>query len=78
MDPARWIEAAANQRTARPDRTGTYTFETVRPGEYFVVAVKAMEPWQMNDPEFLSAQRERATKVTMDDEPVTLDLKVVR
>ena len=78
VDPARWIEAAANQRMARPDRTGTYTFEMVRPGEYFVVALTAIEPWQMNDPEFLSTQRERATKITVGVEPVTLDLKVVR
>ncbi|HEY0873346.1 MAG TPA: carboxypeptidase regulatory-like domain-containing protein [Vicinamibacterales bacterium] len=77
-DPARWPEALANQRITRPERTGAYTFDNVRPGEYFLIAVASMESWQMNDPEFLDAQRGRATKLTVGSELATIDLKVVR
>ena len=78
IDPARWIEAAANQRTVRPDPTGVYSFDAVRPGEYFVVALQSMESWEMNDPDFLTVQKDRATKVTIGAEPVTIDLEVQR
>ena len=78
VDPSRWIEAAANQRTVRPDRSGTYSFDAVRPGEYFVVALQSMESWQMHDPDFLALQKDRATKVTIGAEPVTMDLEVKR
>jgi hypothetical protein len=77
-DPLRWIEAAANQRIARADSSGRYVFDAVRPGEYFLVAVDSMETWQMNDPDFLGPLRERANKLTIGAEAVTLDLKVVR
>jgi hypothetical protein len=77
-DPLRWIEAAANQRIARADGSGRYVFDAVRPGEYFLVAVDSMETWQMNDPDFLGPLRERASKLTIGSEAVTLDLKVIR
>ena len=78
-DPARWIEAAGNQRTVRTDARGTYRFDSVRPGEYFVIAVESMQQWQMNDPEFLTEQQKRATRVTVGDGELSrLDLKVVR
>jgi hypothetical protein len=77
-EPSRWAEATGNQRITRPEKTGAYTFDNVRPGEYFVVALESMDSWQMNDPEFLDAQKARATRVTVASEWVTLDLKVVR
>ena len=77
-DPGRWLEAAGNQRTVRTDRDGTYTFDSIRAGDYFVVAVDTMETWQMNDPEFLSQQQPRATKITIAVEPSIVDLKVER
>ena len=77
-DAAKWHEAAGSLRSARPDQAGKYRFETVRPGDYLIAAVEQMEPWQVNDPEFLTALRDRATKVTIGDGPATLDLKVIR
>jgi hypothetical protein len=78
-DPVRWIEAAGNQRTARTDASGTYRFDAVRSGEYFVIAVDSMQQWQMNDPEFLTEQQKRAIRVTVGDtELPPLNLKVVR
>jgi protocatechuate 3,4-dioxygenase beta subunit len=77
-DPAKWHEAAGTLRSARPDQAGRYRFDTVRPGDYLIAAVEQMEPWQVNDPEFLSSLRDRATKVTVAAETVTLDLQVIR
>jgi protocatechuate 3,4-dioxygenase beta subunit len=77
-DAAKWHEAAGTLRSARPDRAGRYRFDTVRPGDYLIAAVEHMEPWQVNDPEFLTALRERATKVTVGDELATVVLKVIR
>lgn len=78
-DPAQWVEAAANQRTTRPDASGAYRFEAIRPGEYFVVAIRSMQQWQMNDPDFLTEQRAHATKIAVGDREIApLDLKVVR
>jgi protocatechuate 3,4-dioxygenase beta subunit len=77
-DATKWHEATGSLRSTRPDQGGKYRFETVRPGEYLIVAVEQMESWQVNDPEFLAALRDRATKVTIGDEPAVLDLKVIR
>jgi protocatechuate 3,4-dioxygenase beta subunit len=77
-DSAKWHEAAGALRSARPDQAGKYRFDTVRPGDYLIIAVEQMESWQANDPEFLTALRDRATKVTVGDEPAMLDLKVIR
>lgn len=78
-DPARWIEAAANVRSARGDQSGNYRFESVRPGEYFVIALRSMQQWQLNDPDFLDGHKARALKISIGaSQPEPLDLKVVR
>ena len=77
-DAARWLEGSGALRSARPDQSGRYRFDTVRPGEYLVIAIAQMEPWQVNDPEFLEPLRARATKVSIADAAATIDLKVMR
>ncbi|HXT31040.1 MAG TPA: carboxypeptidase regulatory-like domain-containing protein [Vicinamibacterales bacterium] len=77
-DAARWREASGALRKARPDASGRYTFDAVRPGTYLLVAVEQMQTWQLFDPEFLEPLREKATKVTVEADPVTVDLRVVR
>jgi protocatechuate 3,4-dioxygenase beta subunit len=77
-DAAKWHEATGSLRSTRPDQAGKYRFDTIRPGDYLIIAVERMEPWQANDPEFLVTLRDRATKVTLGDEPATRDLKVIR
>jgi protocatechuate 3,4-dioxygenase beta subunit len=77
-DPARWLEASGALRSARPDHSGRFRFEHVRPGEYLAVAVERMEAWQLNDPEFLHSVREKATRISVAEEPVSVDLRVVR
>ena len=77
-DPTRWFEASGAMRSARPDPSGRFRFDNVRPGDYLAIAVERMEAWQVNDPEFLAPLREKATRVTVAQEPVTVDLRVIR
>jgi hypothetical protein len=77
-DQARWIEGGATIRHTKADRSGVFRLDTVRPGEYLAVAVEYIQQWQVYDPEFLTPLRRSATKVTVGEEPVTIDLKVVR
>ena len=77
-DPARWFEASGALRSARPDKSGRFRFDNVRPGDYLLVAVERMETWQLNDPEFLNPLRERATKIAVAEEAVSADLRVIR
>ena len=78
-DTQRWHEASATIRSSKSDQAGVFQFDTMRPGEYFAVAIAYVQQWQINDPEFLASLRERATKVAVGDEtPVHVDLKVVR
>jgi hypothetical protein len=77
-DTSRWWEASGALQKARPDATGQYRFDSVRPGSYLLVAIEQMQPWQLYDPEFLEAFREKATKITVESDPLTIDLRVVR
>ena len=77
-DPARWHEATQTIRSGKTDQAGVFRFDTMRPGEYFVVAVDYVQQWQVNDPEFLTPLRERAMKVQLGEESVSVDVKVVR
>ena len=77
-DPARWIEAGAMTRLTKADRNGAFQIDTVRPGDYYLVAVEYLQQWQANDPEFLEALRPRATKVSVGEQPVNVELRVVR
>jgi hypothetical protein len=77
-EPARWLEPAQSVKSGKTDQAGVFRFDAMRPGDYFAVAVDYVQQWQIYDPEFLSALRERATKVRIASEPVSVDLKVVR
>jgi hypothetical protein len=69
LDSATWLEAAGTLRAARPDQTGTFRFDNVLPGPYYVIALETVQDWQLNDPEFFGELRERATKLTIGEEP---------
>lgn len=76
-DSSKWIETLGVTRSARPDQAGAFRFDSVRPGEYLLVALEYVQQWQVNDPEFLEEQRRRAVKVTVGNtmgEPVELKL----
>lgn len=75
-DPAGWFDSAL-KRLARPDQTGVFQMESVRPGEYLAIALEAVEAWQVQDPEFLEELRGSATAVTIrEGQPAQLDLKI--
>jgi len=76
-ESSKWLEAAATLRSARPDQSGTFRFENVRPGDYLAIALDYVQQWQINDPKFLEELRDRATKLTLrDGEQQKLTLKV--
>lgn len=77
-DQTRWHENGGSVRSTRPDQSGTFKLDNVRPGEYFAIAVESVQQWQVYDPEYLANLRSRATKVVIGQEPVSLDLKVMR
>lgn len=78
-DSEKWLESAGSARSARPDQSGLYRFESVRPGDYLLVAVESMQQWQVYDPEFLEQLRGQATKVTLTrNEAETVNLTLER
>jgi len=66
-DSSKWAEAAGTSRSARPDQSGHFKLEAVRPGDYLAVALDYVQQWQVNDPEFLEDLREKATRVTLEE-----------
>jgi hypothetical protein len=77
-DGVQWAEAAGSVIHARPDQSGTFRFESVRPGEYLVAALEYVQTWQLADPEFLEGLRRDATKVVVqegENEPIAVKLK---
>ena len=64
-DYARWVSAGAVIRFGRTDQKGIFRLENVPPGDYFVVALDALESWQAYDPEFLAEIKPRAERLTV-------------
>jgi protocatechuate 3,4-dioxygenase beta subunit len=78
-EASKWLQAAGTLRTARPDQSGTVRFETVRPGDYLMIALDYVEQWQVNDPEFLEELRGRAASLKLDEgEAEAIALKVIK
>lgn len=77
-DETAWVDTGLLYR-ARPDQSGTFRIEAVRPGDYLAVAVENVESWQLQDPEYLATLRDRATRVTVHEgQPVQLMLKLAK
>ena len=62
-DETRWTTGGAPIRSARTDQKGVFRVETIPPGDYFVVALDAVQNWEINDPEFLASVKSRAERV---------------
>ena len=76
-DAEKWPLAGA--RTTRADASGAFRFNTVKPGEYLIVALESVLGWQAADPEFLDAQRSRARRIdVIGAEPESVNLEVIR
>jgi hypothetical protein len=62
----------------RPDQDGRFKLRTLRPGNYYVAAVEAVENGQWMDPEYLETLRARATRISLGEgETKSIDLKLL-
>jgi protocatechuate 3,4-dioxygenase beta subunit len=76
-DESRWA-VQESVRSARADQNGLFRFDTVRPGEYYAIALDFVHQWQLPDPEFLSELTPGATRVTVREgqqEPLNLRIR---
>jgi hypothetical protein len=80
QDQERW-NAPGPGRTAmvRPDDQGRFSFKTLRPGNYYIVAVEHVQTGEWMDPGFMEAVHTRATRVSLNEgDTQVLDLKLVQ
>jgi Carboxypeptidase regulatory-like domain len=80
QEQERW-SAPGVGRTAmvRPDDQGRFKFRTLRPGNYYIVAVGHVQAGEWMDPAFMESVRTRATRISINEGDVqTIDLKLVQ
>ena len=66
------------QALGRPDPQGRFTIRTLRPGNYYLIAVDHLDNGQSYDPAFLESIRSSAIRVTLNEgDNQTIDLKLV-
>ena len=75
-DRTAWRLASRRIAHARPATDGSYAVSGLPPGEYFVAAVTMLEPGALEDRRFLEMLAAQATRVTLNAETVSLDLKI--
>jgi protocatechuate 3,4-dioxygenase beta subunit len=64
---------------ARPDDQGRFKFQTLRPGNYYVVAVEHVQAGEWMDPAFMESVRTRATPISLiEGDTQVIDLKLVQ
>jgi hypothetical protein len=62
---------------ARADQDGRFVFRTVRPGDYRLIALEAVDISQWSDPDYLEQLRVHATRISVGPaETQTIDLKL--
>lgn len=63
----------------RPDDQGRYRFRSLRPGNYYIVAVEHVQTGEWMDPAWMESVRSRATRVTLSEgDTLVADLKLVQ
>jgi protocatechuate 3,4-dioxygenase beta subunit len=76
-DRDRWIGGARQLATARPDQDGRFRIRTLRPGEYYAIALDMPDMSEVGNPDFLEAQSAEALALTLNEgETRTLDLRL--
>jgi hypothetical protein len=78
QEPERW-NAPGIGRTAmvRADDQGRFRFRTLRPGNYYIVAVEHMQNGEWMDPAFMESVRSRATRISLNEgDTQVIDLKL--
>jgi hypothetical protein len=76
-DRSMWRPGSRRTRLARPATDGTYSFEGLLPGEYLVAAVTEVEPWDLDDADFLALLESSSHRLVIS--PLgqqTLDLQI--
>ena len=77
QDSNRWTERSRYIKIGRPDQDGRFSVTALPPGDYYAVAIEALEAGLWNDPDFLQRVRTTATMFTlMEGETKTLDLRL--
>jgi hypothetical protein len=77
-DPTLWDSVLNTVRIARVDKSGEFSIQALRPGGYLAVAVAAVGPNALMDPDVLESLRPRATRlVVAEGDTKRLDLVVV-
>jgi protocatechuate 3,4-dioxygenase beta subunit len=62
----------------RPDDQGRFRFRSLRPGNYYVIAVDHLQNGEWLDPAFMEAVHTHAVRISVNEGDVqTLDLKLV-
>jgi len=78
-DQSKWGEGSRLVRTARPDLTGLFEIKFIPPGDYLVAPVDYAQTGAWDDPEFLKALQDNATKVTVrEGSPASVNLTLTR
>ena len=79
QDAKRWTAGSRFIRTARTNQDGRYNLRGLPPEDYYVVAIRDIEPGEWQDPEVLESLREVAVRVTFNEgETKVQDLKTAR
>ena len=62
-----------------PDDQGRFQFRTLRPGNYYIVAVEHVQTGDWMDPGFMESVRSAATRVSMSERDTSVvDLKLTK
>jgi hypothetical protein len=79
QDPTTWsTQIPGRIGVTRPDQQARFELRSLRPGEYYVVAVESVEQGQWTDPGYLETLRGRATALTLGEaETKALTLKLI-
>lgn len=78
-DPTKWGEGSRLVRSARPDVTGLFEIKYVPPGDYLVAPVDYAQTGAWDDPDFLKALQDNATKITVrEGAPASVNLTLRR
>lgn len=77
QDSALWSGNPRYQGMGRPDQEGRFKIAGLPPGEYYIIALDAIDTAEVGDPEFLERIRAKAARLSLTEgETKTMDLKV--
>lgn len=78
-DQSKWGEGSRLVRSSRPDMTGVFEIKYVPPGDYLIAPIDYAQTGAWDDPDFLKALQDAATKVTVrEGSPVSVSLTLTR